>query len=71
MHFNSFTLIETKNMQNMQSILLIKFNISSYLVRASHSDPNRGFVIPYKEVYKVRELISSFVFPTLKYKLGI
>lgn len=69
-HSNWFTLIET---QNLQSILLTKFNISSYLVQISNSDPNRGYIIkiPNKEVYKVRELISCFVYPTLQYKLGL
>jgi hypothetical protein len=69
-HLNWFTLNET---QRIQSILLKKFNISSYLVQEFNSDPNRGFIIkiPNKEVYKVRELISSFVYPTLQYKLGL
>jgi LAGLIDADG DNA endonuclease family len=67
---NNFTLNETKR---LQLILLSKFNISSYIVRTTHSDNNRGFIlkIPNKEIEKVRELVSPFVFTSLKYKLGI
>jgi len=67
---NWFTLKET---QIIQSILLKKFNLTSYLVQEFNSDSNRGYIIkiPNREMYKVRELISSFVYPTLQYKLGL
>lgn len=58
-HLNWFTL---KEVQIIQTILLKKFNISSYLVQEFNSDSNRGYIIkiPNKEVYKVRELIVFF-----------
>ena len=37
-----FTLSETRI---MQEIFLEKFNISSYLTRGKHYDPNRGYII--------------------------
>ena len=69
---NWFTLDETKK---LQSILLIKFNINSYLVKTTNSAHliNRGYIIkiPHKEVYKVRELLLPYIYPTLQYKLGL
>jgi hypothetical protein len=50
MHLNWFTLNET---QIIQSILLNKFNITSYLVQEFNSDFNRR----NREEYKVRDLI--------------
>ncbi len=41
-HFQIFTLSETRI---MQEIFLEKFNISSYLTRGKHYDPNRGYII--------------------------
>lgn len=69
LHVNNFTLSETNR---LQSILLSKFNISSYLVKTPHSEIDRGYIIkiPAREMTKVRELVSEFVYPSLKYKLG-
>jgi len=41
LHLNKFTLIEVSR---IQSILLSKFYISSYLVKTPHSDKDRGYV---------------------------
>jgi hypothetical protein len=70
LHVNNFTLNETKR---LKIFLLSKFNLSSYLVKTTHSESNRGYVIkiPHREIEKLRELVSSFVLPSLKYKLGI
>lgn len=70
LHVNNFTLSEVKI---LQSLLLLKFNISSYLVKGNHSKEDRGYIIkiPSKEKDKLRELVSSYVLPSLKYKLGI
>ena len=70
LHLNNFTLIEVNR---IQSILLSKFNISSYLVKNPHSDKERGYVlkIPNKDVGKVRTLVSDQIYPTLKYKIGL
>ena len=67
---NNFTLIEVNK---IQSILLSKYNISSYLVRSPHSDKERGYVlkIPTMDVGKVRTLVSYHIYPTLKYKIGL
>ena len=42
LNLNNFTLIEVNR---IQSILLSKFNISSYLVKTPHSDKERGYVL--------------------------
>ena len=59
----------------MQSLLLLNFNINSYLVKVNHSFTleDRGYIIkiPSKEKDKLRELVSVYVLPSLKYKLGI
>ena len=70
LHLNNFTLIEVNR---IQSILLFKFNIFSYLVKNPHSDKERGYVlkIPNKDVGKVRTLVSDHIYPTLKYKIGL
>lgn len=70
LHLNNFTSIEVSR---IQSILLSKFNISSYLVKTPHSDENRGYVlkIPARDVSKVRALVSDLIYPTLKYKIGL
>lgn len=70
LHLNNFTLIEVNR---IQSILLSKFNISSYLVKNPHSDKERGYVlkIPNRDVGKVRTLVSDHIYPTLKYKIGL
>ena len=67
LHLNNFTLIEVRR---IQSILLSKFYISSYLVKTPHSDKDRGYVlkIPARDVGKVRALVSDYIYPTLKYK---
>ena len=69
-HLNNFTLIEVNR---IQSILLSKFDISSYLVKTPHSDKDRGYVlkIPARDVGKVRALVSDHIYPTLKYKIGL
>lgn len=69
-HLNNFTLIEVNR---IQSILLSKYDISSYLVKTSHSDKDRGYVlkIPSRDVPKVRALVSDHIYPTLKYKIGL
>lgn len=69
LHLNNFHLNEVKR---IQAIILSKFNICSYNIRTLHSDMDRGYIIkiPSKEVYKVRELVSDFMYPTLNYKIG-
>ena len=42
LHSNWFTLHEVKT---LQSFLLEKFYISSYLKPSANSDPNRGYII--------------------------
>ena len=51
LHSNWFTLHEVKT---LQSILLEKYNISSYLKPSANSDPNRGYIIriPTRDVQK-------------------
>jgi len=68
LHLNHFHLNEVKI---IQAIILSKFNIFSYKIRTLQSDKDRGYIIkiPTKEVYKVRELVSGYMYPTLKYKL--
>lgn len=70
LHVNNFTLTEVKL---LQSILLKKFNLESYLVKTIPSNEERGYIIkiPSKEKEKVRVLVSSFILPSLKYKLGM
>ena len=70
LHLNNFTKLEVNR---IQSILLSKFEISSYLVKTPHSDKDRGYIlkIPARNVSKVRELISDHIYPTLKYKIGL
>lgn len=70
LHLNNFTLIEVNR---IQSILLSKFDIYSYLVKTPHSDKDRGNVlkIPAKNVGKIIALVSSNIYPTLKYKIGL
>lgn len=70
LHLNNFTLNEVNR---IQSILLSKFNISSYLIKISHSDKDRGYIlkIPNKDIIKVRTLVSDHIYPTLKYKIGL
>lgn len=57
----------------MQEILLEKFNISSYLTRSQHSDPNRGYIlkIPQRDIDKVIALIKDYIYPSLLYKIGL
>ena len=70
LHLNNFTKFEVSR---IQSILLSKFDISSYLVKTPHSDKDRGYVlkIPARDVGKVRALVSDHIYPTLKYKIGL
>lgn len=70
LHLNNFTLIEVNR---IKSILLSKFDISSYLVKTPHSDKDRGYIlkIPGRDVSKVRTLVSDHIYPTLKYKIGL
>ena len=67
---NWFTYSESKR---LQSIILTKFHITSYLVQVSRSQPDRGYVIkiPNKDVPKVREIVAPLIYPTLQYKLGL
>ena len=69
-YLNNFTLIEVNR---IQTILLSKFDISSYLVKTPHSDKDRGYIlkIPARNINKVRELVSDHIYPTLKYKIGL
>lgn len=69
-HLNNFTLNEVNR---IQSIFLSKFDISSYLIKTTHSDPERGYIIktPGRDVWKVRTLVSSHIYPSLKYKIGL
>jgi len=52
-------------------LLVLEFDIFSYKIRTLQSDKDRSYIIkiPTKEVYKVRELVSDYMYPTLKYKL--
>ena len=70
LHLNNFTLIEVNR---IQSILLSKYDLSSYLVKTPHSDKDRGYIlkIPARNINKVRELVSDHIYPTLKYKIGL
>ena len=70
LHLNNFTKFEVSR---IQSILLSKYDLSSYLVKTPHSDKDRGYIlkIPARNVSKVRELISDHIYPTLKYKIGL
>ena len=70
LHLNNFTKLEVNR---IQSILLSKFEIYSYLVKTPHSDKDRGYIlkIPARNVNKVRELVSDHIYPTLKYKIGL
>ena len=70
LHLNNFTKFEVSR---IQSILLSKYDLSSYLVKTPHSDKDRGYIlkIPARNVNKVRELVSDHIYPTLKYKIGL
>ena len=70
LHLNNFTKFEVSR---IQSILLSKYDLSSYLVKTPHSDKDRGYVlkIPARDVGKVRALVSDYIYPTLKYKIGL
>jgi LAGLIDADG DNA endonuclease family protein len=70
LHVNNFTLNEV---ERLQSILLTKYDISSYLVKTKHSSNDRGYIIkiPSRERIKVKDLVSPLVLPSLKYKIGI
>lgn len=70
LHLNNFTLIEVNR---IQSIILSKFNISSYLVKTLHSNKDRGYIlkIPARDVSKVQALVSNHIYPSLKYKIGL
>lgn len=69
LHLNNFTLVEV---ERIRSILLNKFEISSYTVKTAHSDKERGYIlkIPAKDVYKVKALVSDHIYSSLKYKIG-
>ena len=69
-NFQIFTLSETTI---MQEILLEKFNVSSYLTRGKHSDPNRGYIIkvPKRDLDKMRALTKDCIYPSLLYKLEL
>ena len=70
LHLNNFTKFEVNR---IQSILLSKYDLSSYLVKTPHSDKDRGYIlkIPARNINKVRELVSDHIYPTLKYKIGL
>lgn len=70
LHLNNFTETEVNTIKD---ILISKFNIESYLVKVSKTDPLRGFVlkIPSRDVNKVRDLTKEYVYPSLLYKLGL
>ena len=70
LHLNNFTKFEVSR---IQSILLSKYDLSSYLVKTTHSDKDRGYIlkIPARNINKVRELVSDHIYPTLKYKIGL
>ena len=70
LHLNNFTKFEVSR---IQSILLSKYDLSSYLVKTPHSDKDRGYIlkIPARNINKVRELVSDHIYPTLKYKIGL
>ena len=70
LHLNNFTLNEVNR---IQSILLNKFNISSYLIKSPHSDKKRGYIlkIPNKDVTKVRLLVQDHIYLSLRYKIGL
>ena len=70
LHLNNFTKFEVSR---IQSILLSKYDLSSYLVKTPHSDKDRGCIlkIPARNINKVRELVSDHIYPTLKYKIGL
>ena len=68
LYLNHFHLNKVKR---IQAIILSKFNIFFYKIKTLQSDKNRDYIIkiPTKEVYKVKELISYYIYFTLKYKL--
>ena len=70
LHLINFTKFEVSR---IQSILLSKYDLSSYLVKTPHSDKDRGYIlkIPARNINKVRELVSDHIYPTLKYKIGL
>ena len=70
LNLNNFTKFEVSR---IQSILLSKYDLSSYLVKTPHSDKDRGYIlkIPARNINKVRELVSDHIYPTLKYKIGL
>ena len=70
LHLNNFTKFEVSR---IQTILLSKYDLSSYLVKTPHSDKDRGYIlkIPARNINKVRELVSDHIYPTLKYKIGL
>lgn len=69
-HTNFFTHTEVKL---LQKILLEKYDIVSYLRYEKTSDPNRGciIIIPGRYVLNLRKNLEPYIFPGLRYKLGI
>lgn len=63
-NFQNFTLSETRI---MQEIFLEKFNISCYLTRGKHYDPNRGYIIKIlkRGLDKMRALSKDYTYPSL------
>ena len=68
LYLNHFHLTKVKR---IQAIILSKFNNFSYKIKTLQSDENRDYIIKIstKEVYKVKELTSGYIYFTLKYKL--
>lgn len=70
LHTNFFTHTEVKL---LQTILLEKYGIVSYLRFEKTSESDRGYIIriPGRYVLKLRDTLGPYILPSLKYKLGL
>jgi hypothetical protein len=64
LHTDSYTLTEIKL---LVKVLISKFNLECKVIQRR---PNQwAILIPKKELYKVRELVSNYVHSSMKYKI--
>lgn len=64
LHTNSYTLEEV---EFLISVLNNKFNLSSRIYKRNINQ--WAILIPKKELYKVRELVSKYIHSSMKYKI--
>ncbi|MBP1357804.1 MAG: hypothetical protein JZD40_04870 [Sulfolobus sp.] len=70
LYTNNFTLAEV---ELLQSILLDKFGLKTYLRKVANADPARGYAIRFasESLTQLRSVCTPHIYPTLMYKLGL